>query len=107
MDSLAVPTYVVVWRSTTVDSGGLCVIPPGLQQTLVWLVVNLHFLLSEPDGPQVMLEGEGLYSTQNTGLLWAILSHKEGNICETFLQNALSIPFVNFIYVISWPSHIM
>ena len=58
MESPAVPTHVVVWRSTTVDSGGLCVMTPGLQQTLVWLVVNLDFLLSEPVGPQVVQEGE-------------------------------------------------
>ena len=41
------------------DDGGLCVITPGLQQTLVWLVVNLDFLLPIPVGPQVVLEGEG------------------------------------------------
>ena len=40
------------------DGGGLCVITPGLQQTLVWLVVNLDFLLPIPAGPQVVLEGE-------------------------------------------------
>ena len=41
------------------DGGGLCVITPGLQQTLVWLVVNLDFLLLPiPAGPQVVLEGE-------------------------------------------------
>ena len=32
---------------------------PGPQQTLVWLVVNLDFLLPIPVGPQVVLEGEG------------------------------------------------
>ena len=58
MESPAVPTHVVVWRSTTVDDGGLCVMTPGLQQTLVWLVVNLDFLLPIPVGPQVVLEGE-------------------------------------------------
>ena len=58
MESPAVPTHVVVWRSTTVDGGGLCVITPGLQQILVWLVVNLDFLLPEPVGPQVVQEGE-------------------------------------------------
>ena len=57
------PTYVVVWRSTTMDGGGLCVMTSGLQQTLVWLVVNLDFLLPVPVGPQVVLEGEDLYST--------------------------------------------
>ena len=30
----------------------------GLQQKLVWLVVNLDFLLPVPAGPQVVLEGE-------------------------------------------------
>ena len=59
MESPAVPTHVVVWRSTTVDCGGLCVMTPGLQQILVWLVVNLDFLLPIPVGPQVVLEGEG------------------------------------------------
>ena len=58
MESPAVPTHVVVWRSTTVDDGGLCVMTPGLQKTLVWLVVNLDFLLPVPVGPQVVLEGE-------------------------------------------------
>ena len=54
----AVPTHVAVWRSTTVDSGELCVMTPGLQQVLVLLVVNLDFLLPVPGGPQVALEGE-------------------------------------------------
>ena len=54
----AAPTHVVVWRSTTVDSGKLCVVTPGLQQVLVLLVVNLDFLLPVPVGPQVELEGE-------------------------------------------------
>ena len=45
------------------DSEGLCVMTTGLQQTLVWLVVNLDFLLPVPVGPQVALEGEDLYST--------------------------------------------
>ena len=58
MESPTAPTHVVVWRSTTVDDGGLCVITPGLQQILVWLVVNLDFLLPAPVGPQVVLEGE-------------------------------------------------
>ena len=58
MDPLAAPTHVVVWRSTTVDSGGLCVRTSGLQQTLLWLVVNLDFLPTTPAGPQVVLEGE-------------------------------------------------
>ena len=58
MDSLAAPTHVVVWRSTTVDGGGLCVMTTGLQETLVWLVVNLGFLLPVPVGPQVVMEGE-------------------------------------------------
>ena len=59
MESPAAPTHVVVWRSTTVDGGGLCVTTPGLQQTLMWLVVNLGFFLPPiPAGPQVVLEGE-------------------------------------------------
>ena len=40
------------------ESGGLCVMITGLQQKLVWLVVNLDFLLPEPVGPQVVQEGE-------------------------------------------------
>ena len=67
MDPLVVPTHVVVWRSTTVDGGGLCVMTTGLQQTLVWLVVNLAFFLPPiPAGPQVVLEGEAFVA-----LLWA------------------------------------
>ena len=58
MESPIPPTHVVVWRSTTVDSGELCVITLGLPQTLVWLVVNLDFILPAPAGPQVVLEGE-------------------------------------------------
>ena len=58
MESPTVPTHVVVWRSTTVDSGGLCVMTPGPQKILVWLVVNLEFQLSVPVGPQVVQEGE-------------------------------------------------
>ena len=54
----AAPTHVVVWSSTTVDGGELCVTLVGLQQKLMWLVVNLDFLLSVPVGPQVVLEGE-------------------------------------------------
>ena len=54
----AVPRYVVVWRSTSMDSGELCVTLVGPQKTLVWFVVNLDFLLPEPTGPQVVLEGE-------------------------------------------------
>ena len=58
MDSPVPPTHLVVWRSTTVDSGGLCVMTSGLQQTLVWLVVSLGFLLPVPPGPEAVLEGE-------------------------------------------------
>ena len=54
----AVPRYVVVWRSTSMDSRELCVTLVGPQQTLVWFVVNLDFLLPEPTGPQVVQEGE-------------------------------------------------
>ena len=35
MDIAAAPIHLVVWRSTTVESGGLCVITTGLQQTLM------------------------------------------------------------------------
>ena len=58
MDSPVPPTHVVVWKSTTVDSGAPCVMTSGLQQTHVWLVVNLDFLHPVPAGPQVVLEGE-------------------------------------------------
>ena len=58
MDSPAAPIHLVVWRSTTVDSGGLCVMMAGLQLTLVWPVVSLGFLLLVPPGPQAVLEGE-------------------------------------------------
>ena len=58
MDSPVPPTHLVVWRSTTVDGGGLCVMTSGLPQTLVWLVVSLGFLLPVPPGPQAVLEGE-------------------------------------------------
>ena len=66
------PTHLVVWRSTTVDSGGLCVMMAGLQQTLVWPAVSLGFLLLVPPGPQAVLEGEAfvLY-VQGTRLPWA------------------------------------
>ena len=30
MESPTAPTHVVVWSSTTVDDGGLCVMTPGL-----------------------------------------------------------------------------
>ena len=66
MDPLAVPTHMVVWRSTTVECGELCVMTTGLQQILVWLVVNLDFLPTVPTGPQVVLEGENFVA-----LLWA------------------------------------
>ena len=58
MESPIPPTHLVVWRSTTVDNGGLCVMMAGLPQTLVWLVVSLGFLLPVPGGPQAVLEGE-------------------------------------------------
>ena len=58
MDLPVPPTHVVVLKSTTVDSGALCVMTSGLPQTLVWLVVNLDFLLPVQAGPQVVLEGE-------------------------------------------------
>ena len=50
------------------DGGGLCVMTSGLQQTLVWLVVNLDFLQTVPVGPQVVLEGEAfihVYSAED------------------------------------------
>ena len=58
MDLPVPPSHAVVSKSTTVDSGGLCVMTSGLPQTRVWLVVNLDFLLPAPAGPQVLLEGE-------------------------------------------------
>ena len=58
MDSPAAPIHLVVWRSTTVDSGGLCVMMAGTPQILVSLVANLGCLLPPPAGPQVVLEGE-------------------------------------------------
>ena len=58
MDSPAAPIHLVVWRSTTVDNGALCVMTSGTPQTLVWLVVNLGCLLPPPAGPVVILEGE-------------------------------------------------
>ena len=57
MDSPVLPTHAVVWRSTTVECGAPCVMTSGLPQTLVWLAVNLDFLLPVPAGPQVVLEG--------------------------------------------------
>ena len=58
MDSPAAPIHQVDWRSTTVDSGGLCVMMAGTPQILVSLVANLGCLLPPPAGPQVVLEGE-------------------------------------------------
>ena len=63
MDSPVPPTHMVVWRSTTVDSGAPCVMTTGLPQTRVWLAVNLDFLLPVPAGPQVVLEGEYFFKT--------------------------------------------
>ena len=40
------------------NSGGLCVMMPGLQQTLKWLAVSLGFLSLQPDLAQVLLQGE-------------------------------------------------
>ena len=54
----AASTHVVVCKSTTVDSGGLCVMTTGLQQTLMLLVGSLDFLPTRQVGPQVVLEGE-------------------------------------------------
>ena len=77
MDLLAAPTHVVVWRFTTVDSGGLCVMTSGLPQTHVWLVVNLGFLLPAPVGPPVVLEGEYYFLES-----FATMSHFWKNACS-------------------------
>ena len=45
MDLPAGPTHLVVWKSTTVGDGGLCVMTIGPEQTLMWLVVSLGFLV--------------------------------------------------------------
>ena len=45
MDLPAGPTHLVVWRSTTVDDGGRCVMTIGPEQTLMSLVVSLGFLV--------------------------------------------------------------
>ena len=58
MQNVISSTHVVVWRSTTVDGGGLCVMTFGIPQTLVWLVVNLDFSEAVPARPQIALEGE-------------------------------------------------
>ena len=60
MDLPAGPTHLVVWKSTTVDAGGLCVMTFGLQLTLMWLVVSLGFLvlLLQPVTAQVFPQGE-------------------------------------------------
>ena len=62
MDSPAAPIHLVVWRFTTVDSGGLCVMTYGLQQTVVQLVVNLDLLvlLVQPVIVQALLQGKVL-----------------------------------------------
>ena len=68
MELPAAPTHLVVWRSTTVDSGALCVMTLGLPQTLVWLVVNLDLqvLPVQPVIVQALLEGEIFYSLCTT-----------------------------------------
>ena len=60
MDSPAAPTHQVVWRFTTVDGGGLCVMMAGPEQTVMWLVVSLGFLVLplQPVTAQVFLLGE-------------------------------------------------
>ena len=60
MDLPAGPTHLVVWKSTTVDAGGLYVMTSGLQLTLMWLVVSLGFLvlLLQPVTAQVLQLGE-------------------------------------------------
>ena len=62
------------------DGGVLCVMTSGLQQVLVWLVVNLDFLLPVPAGPQVALEGEGLYSAEHRVAMGNTKPYKDGNI---------------------------
>jgi len=37
--------HLADWRSTWEDNGGLCVMTSGMQQTPVWLVVSLDFLV--------------------------------------------------------------
>ena len=68
MDAPVLSSLLVVWRFTTVDSGGLCVMMPGLQQTLKWLAVSLGFLSLQPDLTQVLLQGEILVSNLNISL---------------------------------------
>ena len=58
MGSPTAPTPLVVWRSTTEDHGRACAVTRGVQQTLMWLVINLGFLLPIPAGPPVVFEGE-------------------------------------------------
>ena len=58
MDSPAAPIHMVVWRSTTMDIGELCVMTTGLLQTLMWLAVSLDLLVPTQVGPQVVLQGE-------------------------------------------------
>ena len=58
MDSPAAPIHLVVWRSTTMDVGELCVTTTGLPQTLVWLAISLDLLVPTQVGPQVVLQGE-------------------------------------------------
>ena len=68
MELPAAPTHLVVWRSTTVDGGALCVMTIGLPQTLVWLVVNLDLLVLpvQPVIVQALLQGEIFYSLCTT-----------------------------------------
>ena len=63
MDLPTAPTHLVVWRSTSVDGGVLCVMTSGLPQTLVWLVVNLDLLVLpvQPVIVQALLQGEIFY----------------------------------------------
>ena len=60
MDLPAGPTHLVIWKSITVEGGGLCVMMAGPEQTVMWLVVSLGFLVLplQPVTAQVFLQGE-------------------------------------------------
>ena len=76
MDLPAGPTHLVVWKSTTVDGGGLCVMTFGTPQTVMWLVVSLGFLVLplQPVTAQVFLQGKiSLVSCHGTLMLSALV----------------------------------
>ena len=89
MDALVLSTLLVVWRFTTVDSGGLCVMTYGLQQTVVQLVVNLDLLVLpvQPVIVQALLQGEILLV-----LLLCYVQTAQGLLCifHTFGYCSLS-----------------